>query len=54
MESCCTSLNAEGGKYFRTYDDINYLDGGFMTSGDGGPIDESDPATVSAFRLDKY
>ncbi len=42
-ESCCTSLEVEGGSYYRTY----------MNTGDGG-VDEADPATVSGFRLDKY
>jgi formylglycine-generating enzyme required for sulfatase activity len=39
-ESCCVSLPVEGGMYDRTY----------TSSGRGG----ADPATVSAFRLDKY
>ena len=42
-ESCCTSLEVTGGTYYRTY----------TNSGDG-PTGEGDPATVSAFRLDKY
>jgi sulfatase modifying factor 1 len=42
-ESCCASLEVPGGTYDRTY----------VNSGDGGTA-ESDPATVSAFRLDKY
>jgi formylglycine-generating enzyme required for sulfatase activity len=42
-ENCCTSLEVTGGTFFRTY--VN--DG-------GGPTGEADPATVSAFRLDKY
>jgi sulfatase modifying factor 1 len=42
-ESCCTSLEVEGGTYYRTY----------VNSGDGG-TGEADPATVSGFRLDKY
>ncbi len=42
-ESCCTSLDVPGGTFYRTY------------SNDGtGPTGEADPATVSAFRLDKY
>jgi formylglycine-generating enzyme required for sulfatase activity len=43
IESCCTSLEVEGGTYDRTY-----------TSSDGGPTATADPATVSDFRLDKY
>jgi formylglycine-generating enzyme required for sulfatase activity len=42
-ESCCTSLEVEGGTYFRTY----------TNSGDA-PTGEADPASVSSFRLDKY
>jgi sulfatase modifying factor 1 len=42
-ESCCTSIEVEGGTFNRTY----AADG-------GGPSDAGDPATVSAFRLDKY
>ncbi len=42
-ESCCTSLQVDGGTYFRTY----------INSGDGG-TDAADPATVSTFRLDEY
>ena len=53
-ESCCTSLEVTGGTFYRTYDDINVLDGGFMLAADGGPTGEADPATVSTFRLDKY
>jgi sulfatase modifying factor 1 len=46
-ESCCTSLPVSGGSYDRTYD--------FQGSEAGaGPSEEADPATVSAFRLDKY
>jgi formylglycine-generating enzyme len=42
-ESCCTSLQVPGGTYSRTY------------SNDGGaPAGETDPATISGFRLDKY
>ncbi len=43
-ESCCESLEVPGGTFYRTY---AYEDG-------GGPTGESDPATVSGFRLDKY
>jgi sulfatase modifying factor 1 len=42
-ESCCTSLEVEGGTFFRTY----AYDGGAVTG-------QADPATVSTFRLDKY
>ena len=42
-ESCCMSLEVPGGTYHRTY-----------TNDGTGPTDEADPATVSAFRLDKY
>jgi sulfatase modifying factor 1 len=42
-ESCCTSLEVEGGTYYRTY-----------TNEGTGPAGEADPATVSGFRLDKY
>jgi formylglycine-generating enzyme required for sulfatase activity len=48
-ESCCTSLEvttaleSEASPYYRTY----------TNDGDGG-LGEADPATVSAFRLDKY
>jgi formylglycine-generating enzyme len=42
-ESCCASLEVCKGAYYRTY-----------TNDGGGPSGEADPATVSAFRLDKY
>jgi formylglycine-generating enzyme required for sulfatase activity len=42
-ESCCTSLEVEGGTFYRTY-----------VNNGGGPTGEADPATVSSFRLDKY
>jgi formylglycine-generating enzyme required for sulfatase activity len=51
-ESCCTSLEVEGGTYYRTYDLA--ADGGVSLAADGGPTGEADPATVSSFRLDKY
>jgi formylglycine-generating enzyme required for sulfatase activity len=41
-ESCCTSLEVEGGAFYRTF------------TWDGGPTGEADPVTVSSFRLDKY
>jgi len=47
-ESCCISLPVPGGTFYRTYD-VN-----FERPSDAGWPDESDPATVSAFRLDKY
>jgi sulfatase modifying factor 1 len=43
VESCCTSLEVPGSTYFRTYPDP-------LSS----VTNESDPATVSGFRLDKY
>ena len=42
-DSCCTSLEVAGGTYHRTYTVVN-----------GAPMGLSDPATLSAFRLDKY
>jgi formylglycine-generating enzyme required for sulfatase activity len=42
-ESCCTSLEVQGGTFFRTY-----------ANDGGGPTGLADPATVSSFRLDKY
>ncbi len=42
-ESCCASLVVAGGTYYRTY-----------TNAGGGPTNESDPASISTFRLDKY
>ncbi len=49
-ESCCTSLNVTGGTYYRTYAiSVPEGDGGAMS-----PAPDSDPATVSDFRLDKY
>jgi len=42
-ESCCASLEVEGGTFYRTY-----------TNDGGGPTGEADPARVSSFRLDKY
>ncbi|MCL2450647.1 MAG: formylglycine-generating enzyme family protein [Polyangiaceae bacterium] len=42
-ESCCASLEVPGGTYFRGY--VNH---------GTGPIEETDPAVVSGFRLDKY
>ncbi len=52
-ESCCTSLEVPGGTFYRTYDPTN-ADGGATLAADGGPTGLADPATVSAFRLDKY
>jgi formylglycine-generating enzyme len=42
-ESCCTSLEVTGGTYYRTY-----------TNDGSGPTGETDPASVSTFRFDKY
>ncbi len=42
-ESCCASLEVPGATFYRTY----------ANSGTG-PTGETDPATVSDFRLDKY
>jgi formylglycine-generating enzyme required for sulfatase activity len=42
-ESCCTSPEVTGGMYYRTY-----------TNSGSGPTGQSDPATISTFRLDKY
>ena len=42
-ESCCTSPEVQGGTFYRTY-----------ANDGGGPTGETDPATVSNFRLDKY
>jgi len=51
-ESCCTSLEVTAGTFDRTYD--LGPDGGVAVPADGGAIDKADPASVSAFRLDKY
>lgn len=42
-ESCCTNLKVPGGTFYRTY-----------TNDGSGPKNTADPATISAFRLDKY
>jgi sulfatase modifying factor 1 len=42
-ESCCTSIEVPSGTYDRTY-----------SFGDAGATSLADPASVSAFRLDKY
>ena len=42
-ESCCTSLEVMGGMFYRGY-----------TNSGSAPTDQTDPATVSALRLDKY
>jgi formylglycine-generating enzyme required for sulfatase activity len=52
-ESCCISLEVEGGTFFRTYDESPQGDFTFVVP-DGGPTGEADPATVSTLRLDKY
>jgi formylglycine-generating enzyme required for sulfatase activity len=51
-ESCCTSLLVTGGTFYRSYDNDGY--GWPPLAPDGGPAAESNPATVSDFRLDKY
>jgi len=43
-DSCCTSLAVPGGTYFRSYD----------KAADGALADMGWPATIGAFRLDKY
>jgi formylglycine-generating enzyme len=40
-EDCCESLLVSGGSFLRSYDGVTY-------------VDQSHPATVSDFRLDKY
>ena len=52
-ETCCTSLEVEGGTYYRTYDPLGD-DGGIELAPDGGASGEANPASVSTFRLDKY
>jgi formylglycine-generating enzyme required for sulfatase activity len=52
-ENCCTSLELPGGTYFRSYGTVYPpYDGGPIGMGHPGP--QTDPATVSGFRLDKY
>jgi formylglycine-generating enzyme required for sulfatase activity len=41
LESCCTSQVVPGGTFYRSYDAVTFTD-------------ETNPATVSSFRLDKY
>ncbi len=53
-ESCCSSLEVPGGTFYRSYDPLDPIDGAIQTSPDGGPTGQADPATLSAFRLDKY
>jgi formylglycine-generating enzyme required for sulfatase activity len=53
IESCCTTLEVPGGAYDRTYDPLD-TNGNVTLAADGGPTGEADPASVSAFRLDKY
>ena len=43
-DDCCASLEVPGGTYFRAFD----------LAGDANSGNQSAPATVSAFRLDKY
>jgi formylglycine-generating enzyme len=52
-ESCCTTLEVEGGTFFRTYDE-SPQDSFVFVVPDAGPAGEADPATVSTFLLDKY
>jgi sulfatase modifying factor 1 len=52
-ESCCTSLEVPAGTFFRSFNPPG-SDGGVALGADGGPTGEADPASVSAFRLDKY
>jgi formylglycine-generating enzyme required for sulfatase activity len=40
-ESCCASPVVDGGTFYRSYDDVTYTS-------------QSDPATVSTFRLDRF
>jgi formylglycine-generating enzyme required for sulfatase activity len=42
-ESCCTTLAVPAGFYYRSYSNVGF-----------GPSNETDPATVSDFKLDKY
>jgi formylglycine-generating enzyme required for sulfatase activity len=55
QESCCTSLEVEGGAYYRSY---NAGDAGFGVCEGGkacdGGTETGNMATVSGFRLDKY
>jgi formylglycine-generating enzyme required for sulfatase activity len=52
-ENCCTSPYVARGTFYRSYDDTD-VDGGVFLASDGGPAGETDPATVSTFRLDTY
>lgn len=55
QESCCVSLDVEGGTYYRSYQAgtaaLGVCAGGVAC--DGG-TEKGNPATVSSFRLDKY
>ena len=53
-ESCCTSLIVPGGTFYRSYDGYNMYTYASITGPDGSAINQSAPATVSTFRLDKY
>jgi sulfatase modifying factor 1 len=53
-DSCCTSLEVTGGTFYRRYDLLGNSVNGVLLAPDGGPAGESDPATVSTFKLDKY
>jgi sulfatase modifying factor 1 len=50
--SCCATSLVAGGAYHRTYDVSDA--GATDAPSDGGSTAGADPATVSAFRLDKY
>ncbi len=52
-ESCCTSPEVPAGTFFRSFTPPG-PDGGVTPAADGGPTGDADPASVSAFRLDKY
>ena len=51
-ESCCASPLVPGGTFYRSYDIA--ADGGVLVGANGAPGNVAYPATVSAFRLDKY
>ncbi len=54
-ESCCTSPEIPGGSFFRSYDGVSCPGGPAAgVDGVGCYLSISFPATVSAFRLDKY
>jgi sulfatase modifying factor 1 len=51
-ENCCTTLEVPGGTYSRTYDETDA--GVPVPPPNGVATNLADPATISAFRLDKY